>query len=431
MASEWPVVRLGDHVESSLGKMLDKKKNKGTKQLYLGNSDVRWGYFDLTDLSEMKFEGRESDRYGIKSGDLIICEGGEPGRCAIWKEDVSDMKIQKALHRVRPKPTLNNYYLYYWFLFSGTRGLLEPYFTGTTIKHLTGKALKDLEIQLPPLGHQEYVAKVMKSLDDKIELNRQTNKTLEQIAQAIFKSWFVDFEPVKAKIAAKQNGQDPELAAMCAISGKSEEQLNGLDAAALQQLKATAALFPDALVESELGEIPEGWTVKKVDDVVERLKPEKRYTKKQVVPHGSVPVFEQGADILLGYHNDEAGFLASPTEPLFIFGDHTCVMHLSCEPFDISQNVIPLAGDGYPSLWVYYAVKDKQEFQEYRRHWSEFVIKKVIAPKCTLSERYAEFVTDLYKGKESSVAENSVLCQIRDNLLPKLLSGKLQLDDVA
>ena len=156
--------------------MLDKKKNKGTEQPYLGNSNVRWGSFDVSDLSLMKFEEKEYERYGIKAGDLIVCEGGEPGRCAIWNEEVPDMKIQKALHRVRPKPALNNHYLYYWFLHTGRRGLLEPYFTGTTIKHLTGKALNNLELLLPPIEHQEFVSEVLGRIDDKIQLNHQINQ---------------------------------------------------------------------------------------------------------------------------------------------------------------------------------------------------------------------------------------------------------------
>ncbi len=113
-----------------------------------------------------------------------------------------------------------------------------------------------------------HIAKHVKTLSNKIELNRQTNQTLEQIAQAIFKSWFVDFEPTRAKIAAIENGQDPELAAMCTISGtpfdnpaQAKAQLAQKTPAQLEQLKATAALFPEALVESELGEIPEGWEV--------------------------------------------------------------------------------------------------------------------------------------------------------------------------
>ena len=111
MEFEWKTTKLGKYIDSSLGKMLDKNKNKGEYKPYLGNINVRWGSFELNELSRMKFEPHESDRYGIKKGDLIICEGGEPGRCAIWEEDIPEMKIQKALHRVRPLAGLSVEYL--------------------------------------------------------------------------------------------------------------------------------------------------------------------------------------------------------------------------------------------------------------------------------------------------------------------------------
>lgn len=81
----WPMVRLGDHVDSCLGKMLDQKKNRGELFPYLGNKNVRWGRFDTSQLGQMRFEDHEHDRYGLEYGDLVVCEGGEPGRCAIWK----------------------------------------------------------------------------------------------------------------------------------------------------------------------------------------------------------------------------------------------------------------------------------------------------------------------------------------------------------
>lgn len=239
MSFDWPEVRLGDYIDSCLGKMLDKKKNKGTLQPYLGNSNVRWGNFDLNDLAQMKFEDSEHERYSLESGDLVVCEGGEPGRCAIWEGEVEGMKIQKALHRVRPNQYLNNYYLYYWFLYAGKTGSLEPYFTGTTIKHLTGRALANLPIRIPPLDIQLQCVSVLYSLDKKISHNIKTNQTLEEMAQAIFKSWFVDFDPVKAKM----NGDQPE----------------GMDA-------ATASLFPEKLV-SETG-LPEGWKLSEIGDEV-------------------------------------------------------------------------------------------------------------------------------------------------------------------
>ena len=98
--------RMDEITESCLGKMLDAKKNKGEYQPYLANINVRWGSFDLEKLSLMRFEKDEEERYGIKYGDLIMCEGGEPGRCAIWRDELPNMKIQKALHRIRPNTEL-------------------------------------------------------------------------------------------------------------------------------------------------------------------------------------------------------------------------------------------------------------------------------------------------------------------------------------
>ena len=132
---------------------------------------------------------------------------------------------------------------------------------GSVFDSLKCVDIPKFEIKLPPMESQIKIAEIIGGIDKKIELNRQTNQTIEQIAQAIFKSWFVDFEPVKAKIKAMQNGQNPELAAMCAISGKTEEQLKRLDKEVLQQLRTTTDLFLDAFVESELSEIPEGWSV--------------------------------------------------------------------------------------------------------------------------------------------------------------------------
>ena len=110
-----------------------QKKNKGVYKPYLANINVRWGSFDLDNLQEMRFEDDEDERYGIRYGDLIICEGGEPGRCAIWKEQIPNMKIQKALHRVRVNEEMDYRYLYYWFLLAGKQGALKQYYTGATI----------------------------------------------------------------------------------------------------------------------------------------------------------------------------------------------------------------------------------------------------------------------------------------------------------
>lgn len=187
--------RMDEITESCLGKMLDSKKNKGEYQPYLANINVRWGSFDLDNLSLMRFEPNENDRYGIKYGDLIMCEGGEPGRCAIWRDELPNMKIQKALHRIRPNTNLVDVeYLYYWFLLSGKNDLLRRHFTETTIKHLPGETLKQLVIDLPDMKTQKNISTVLRSIDKKITVNKKINDNLEQQAKLLYDYWFTQFD---------------------------------------------------------------------------------------------------------------------------------------------------------------------------------------------------------------------------------------------
>lgn len=189
---KWEKVKLGNVTDSCLGKMLDQNKNKGDYQLYLANVNVRWGEFDLEDLPLMKFEESEQERYELKYGDLVICEGGEPGRCAIWKEQIPNMKIQKALHRVRVHDCLDYRYLFYWFLLAGKTGELDQYFTGATIKHMPGQKLKEVVIDKPPLEIQHRIADILSAYDDLIENNQKQIKLLEEAARRLYKEWFVD-----------------------------------------------------------------------------------------------------------------------------------------------------------------------------------------------------------------------------------------------
>ena len=189
---KWEKVKLGNVTDSCLGKMLDQNKNKGDYQPYLANVNVRWGEFDLENLPLMKFEESEQERYELKYGDLVICEGGEPGRCAIWKEQIPNMKIQKALHRVRVHDCLDYRYLFYWFLLAGKTGELDQYFTGATIKHMPGQKLKEVVIDKPPLEIQHRIADILSAYDDLIENNQKQIKLLEEAAQRLYKEWFVD-----------------------------------------------------------------------------------------------------------------------------------------------------------------------------------------------------------------------------------------------
>lgn len=199
MKGEWKKMRLGEVADVLLGKMLDAKKNKGVLRPYLNNVAVRWGRFDLDDVPQMRIEDDEVERYKIVKGDIVVCEGGEPGRCAIWNCD-EPIFYQKALHRARVNNGYDNRFVYYQFCNLVKSGETRRFETGSTIRHLPRQEITQIELNIPPLPTQKKIAAVLGSLDDKIENNRKICATLEEQAQAIFKSWFVDFEPWGGKM---------------------------------------------------------------------------------------------------------------------------------------------------------------------------------------------------------------------------------------
>ncbi|MBL0320172.1 MAG: restriction endonuclease subunit S [Alphaproteobacteria bacterium] len=187
----WQKRKLSDLADMCLGKMLDQNKNKGEFLPYLANINVRWGSIDLHNLREMRFEEKESERYGLKYGDIVMCEGGEPGRCAIWKNQTPSMMIQKALHRIRVKSGFDSFFLYYSLLNKGLNGQYDGYFTGAAIKHLTGENLAKVEVDFPPLSIQKKIGAVLAAYDDLIENNLKRIRLLEEMAQITYEEWFV------------------------------------------------------------------------------------------------------------------------------------------------------------------------------------------------------------------------------------------------
>lgn len=177
----WVQIAMGDIVDTRLGKMLDKQKNKGEFFHYLRNTNVQWLRFDLTDVKKMRFESNELEEYEVRVGDLLICEGGEPGRCAVWDGQIERVFFQKALHRVRPLAHISPWFILYRILADAKSGYLEKHFTGATIKHLTGQELARYSFPLPPLKEQKrIVAKLdqLMKLCDELEAKLKQSQTL-------------------------------------------------------------------------------------------------------------------------------------------------------------------------------------------------------------------------------------------------------------
>ena len=189
----WETKPLSEVADFCLGKMLDAKKNRGEYLPYLANVNVRWGAFELDKLREMRFESHELDRFGLQYGDIVMCEGGEPGRCAIWKERVPAMMFQKALHRIRPFNGVDSRYLFYAFLHKGKTNGFSPLFTGSTIKHLPKEKLAKVEVPVPPEEIQVRITDLLSAYDDLIDNNRRRIELLQQSARELYKEWFVRF----------------------------------------------------------------------------------------------------------------------------------------------------------------------------------------------------------------------------------------------
>ncbi|MEQ2009441.1 MAG: restriction endonuclease subunit S [Limisphaerales bacterium] len=187
MKTGWQTKKVSEIAKHSLGKMLDKAKNKGEPKPYLRNLNVRWFDFDLSDVLEMPFLPTESEKYTAVKGDVLICEGGYPGRAAIWEQD-EPIYFQKALHRVRfHEPERNKWFVYY-LQFRDLEGTLRKHFNGAGIQHFTGEALAQFEIPVPPLAEQERIVGVLDEAFAGLATAQAHAAKNHQNARALFES---------------------------------------------------------------------------------------------------------------------------------------------------------------------------------------------------------------------------------------------------
>ena len=187
MKRGWQTKKVSEIAKHSLGKMLDKAKNKGEPQPYLRNLNVRWFDFDLSDVLEMPFLPTEVEKYTAVKGDVLICEGGYPGRAAIWEKD-EPIYFQKALHRVRfHEPERNRWFLYY-LLSKDLDGTLKNHFNGAGIQHFTGEALAQFEVPLPPLAEQQRIVGLLDEAFEGLATAKANAEKNLQYARALFES---------------------------------------------------------------------------------------------------------------------------------------------------------------------------------------------------------------------------------------------------
>ena len=457
--------RLGDLTDWFSGGTPSKKKPE-----YWGE-DIPWisassmggsRYFD-SDL-KITTEGLEAgSRLAPKGSILLLVRGSTLHKripVGIAEREVAFNQDVKAI-RVKPEliagQVTDELYLYYW-LKANEQLLLEMVeHTGIGAGKLDTKRLQNLEIELPPWHEQRKIVTTATTLDEKEILNSHINQTLEQMAQAIFKSWFVDFEPVKAKIAALEAGgseEDALLAAMQAISGKSEAELTRLQAERPEQyaeLRATAELFPSAMQDSELGEIPEGWTIApflsiaRLDttSVKPAQDPEKAWEHYSIpaFDEGATPAFETGADIKSNkYKVYPTAVLSSKLNPHFprtwipdvqnpdaAICSTEFMQFVPLEPQHRAFIAGMITSEPFQSgimIRVTGSTGSRQRAQP-----KQVAAMDVILPKSELRAVYSQHTEAMYRMQSKNIWQAQSLASLRDTLLPKLLSGELSVSD--
>lgn len=389
MSSEWPIAKLGDLTV-----------NLDTKRKPVKETDRKPGpypYYGASGIVDYV------DGYIFDGEYLLIAEDGENLRTRqtpIAFRACGKFWVNNHAHIVVGNERASTRYLEYALLASD----ITSYLTGAVMPKLTQGNMNRIEVPCPPRDIQDQIVGVLGSLDDRITLLRETNTTLEAIAQALFKSWFVDFDPVHARM----QGLAPE----------------GMD-------EATAALFPESFEDSEVGPVPKGWRVQKFGDFIDRQSVGKKFDQKTAFASGQVPILDQGKSGVIGFHNEEPGIKASLEKPVVVFANHTCYMRLICFDFSAIQNVLPFIGKGVDTVWAFYATKDRIKFSEYKGHWPDFAIEKAVVPSLDLTLKFRSTVDPILTSVRNNELQIQTLALLRDSLLPRLISGQLSLAEVA
>jgi type I restriction enzyme S subunit len=404
------------------------------------------------------------DKFKLKNGDILIAMTGQGSVGRVGKLYISESERpylnQRVGKFVTDERTLNKDFLYYVISTQAYENCLFSAGAGSGQPNLSPAIIKSIEIPYPPYDVQCHIGNVLKEFDDKIENNTKTNQTLEAIVQALFKSWFVDFDPVKAKIAVLESGgsaAEAELAAMSIISSKSLAELAKFkqnNTEAYKKLAQTAALFPSAMQESELGDIPDGWALSEIGKEVVVLGGGTPSTKS--------PEFWEGGDICWSTPKDmsnlkskvlletgrkitQAGLkkISSGLLPVntVLMSSRAPVGYLALAkiPVAINQGYIAMKCENIlsPEFVLLWCEQNMDEIKQRASGTTFAEISKsnfkpiaIVVPCKQVVENFTNKISELYTLITNNSQQSITLEKMRDSLLPRLLSGELINKDV-
>jgi type I restriction enzyme S subunit len=435
MTDGYPVCRLGEVASVQGGFAFKSGDFTETGVPVLKIKNVRLREVDTTEPAYVdQSVAKETARYFCKTGDLLISMTGSGpqapnsvvGRVARFAGPSDRYLINQRVGRLVNKAPdkLDQRYLFYVLAQDETLWKLVAVATGSANQaNISGSQIESLEVPLPPLAEQKAIAAVLGALDDKIELNRRMNATLEAMARALFQSWFVDFDPVRAK-------------------------LDGSPPAALDP--STAALFPDSFQESTLGPIPHGWEVSPLSEKIQLFSGGTPKTSEPTYWDGDIPWYSVSdapseTDVWVIHTDKHVTKLGIANSAAQVFPEKTTIISargtvgklaLTAVPMAMNQSCYGVRGiTGYGDYFTYYSLREATTQLQQRTHGTVFdtitteTFKTLdcIFPTPKITAAFDTLVEPMLGRIRANLLQSRTLATLRDTLLPKLLSGELQL----
>jgi len=387
----------------------------------LRTSNIKNGRIDLSDIKYVTKEifERWTRREIPKMGDVILTREAPLGEVGMIYEENVFLGQRLMMYRADPQK-LDNRFLLYALMSNEVQHEIKAMGSGSTVEHMRVPDAKLIPIPLPPIEEQREIAHILGSLDDKIEANRRQNEALEATARALFKSWFVDFDPVHAKA----NGEQPL----------------GMDA-------ATADLFPDSFQESELGMIPRGWEVVSLDDIA-HYQNGLAMQKFPPVDDEYLPVLKI-RELRQGFTDEKSNLARTDIKESCIVHDGDVIFSWSGSLMldiwtgglaGLNQHLFKVTSKEFPR-WFYYfwtsyhlmefihiaATKATTMGHIKRSHLKDAL---VVVPPLNLIEHVNDLLESYLEKKILVNLESRTLAETRDALLPQLVSGQLRVGDL-
>ena len=444
----WRRIALGDIVEIFDGPHATPKKTE-RGPIFLGTlSNLVSGRLDIAKTEHLSEEDyrRWTRRVTPRSGDVVFSYETRLGEAALIPAGLQCC-LGRRMGLLRPKgDRVDSRFLLYAFL--GTRfqeTLGSRTIHGSTVDRIPLNEMGGFPIEVPrKLEEQRAIAHVLGTLDDKIELNRRMNETLEEMARALFKSWFVDFDPVRAKATLNHHATTPSKGGSDWSVERARAYLDRMD-------PSIAALFPDSFVGSELGPIPEGWKVGTVSQLAEKI--QNGGTPKRSEPkyweHGEIPWLTSGevrqAFVLNtqnfiseeGLANSSARMVPARSILVALYGATAGQVSMNYRTLSTNQAisaVIPTTGNRYFCFarlkLVQVSDLENRAVGSAQQNISKKTVEEtiVLLPRIELRSAYDVLVEPLFDGIYHNMDENRTLAALRVVLLPKLMSGDLRME---